>query len=114
LLPNRYKVPVLVDVATTRNLYLIGRSATVPHNLFQSEDGHKWKQLTNNRVLGLRREECVEPETDGYTSFDGMESEALLFQAHPEYDNGYTICWPPGGPQAAERKSFRSMGPAVL
>src|SRR5699024_8783293 len=103
-----------VDVAKTGNLYLLGRSATVPHNLFQSEDGHKWKQLTNNRVLGLRREELVEPETVFYTSFDGMEIEALLFQAHPEYDNGYTIFWPHGGPQAAERKSFRSMFQAFL
>src|SRR5699024_11506009 len=32
----------------------------------------------------------------------------------PEYDNGYTIFWPHGGPQAAERKSFRSMFQAFL
>src|SRR5699024_9191219 len=30
------------------------------------------------------------------------------------YDNGYTIFWPHGGPQAAERKSFRSMFQAFL
>ncbi|HLR71472.1 MAG TPA: alpha/beta fold hydrolase, partial [Pseudogracilibacillus sp.] len=41
--------------------------------------------------------------------FDGMEIEALLFKAKPEYDNGHTIFWPHGGPQAAERKNFRSM-----
>src|SRR5699024_10978154 len=47
-------------------------------------------------------------------SFDGMEIKTLLFQAHPEYGNGYTIFWPHGGPQAAERKCFRSMFQAFL
>ncbi len=38
-----------------------------------------------------------------------MEIEALLFKAKGEHDNRHTIFWPHGGPQAAERKSFRPM-----
>src|SRR5699024_12006690 len=67
------------------------------------------KQLTNNRVLGLTSHDMVEPDVVSYRSFDDKEIESLLFRAKPENDNGYTIFWPHGGPQAAERKSFRSM-----
>ncbi|SDR00622.1 S9 family peptidase [Virgibacillus salinus] len=98
-----------IQVAKSGNLYVLGRSATVPHNIFKSEDGKGWKQLTNNRVLGLDNDDMVEPNVVSYKSFDGMEIEALLFKAKPENDNGYTIFWPHGGPQASERKSFRSM-----
>ena len=98
-----------VQVTKSGNLFLLGRSATVPHNVFQSTDGQQWKQLTSNRVLGLDSESMVEPDVVSYKSFDGMEIEALLFKAKPENDNGYTIFWPHGGPQASERKMFRSM-----
>lgn len=98
-----------IHVAKSGNIYVLGRSATVPHNIFKTEDGQNWKQLTNNRVLGLGSDAMVEPDVVSYTSFDGMEIEALLFKAKPEFDNGYTIFWPHGGPQASERKSFRSM-----
>ncbi|WP_164670745.1 S9 family peptidase [Virgibacillus doumboii] len=98
-----------IHVAKSGNLYVLGRSATVPHNIFKTEDGQTWKQLTNNGVLGLSSSEMVDPDVISYKSFDGMEIEALLFKAKPENDNGYTIFWPHGGPQAAERKSFRSM-----
>ncbi|OZU87487.1 S9 family peptidase [Virgibacillus indicus] len=98
-----------IQVAKSGNLYMLGRSATVPHNIFQLQDGAKWQQLTNNRVLGLSSDDMVEPEVISYKSFDGMEIEALLFKADPENDNGHTIFWPHGGPQASERKMFRSM-----
>ena len=98
-----------IHVAESGALYILGRSATIPHNIYQSVDGVEWKQLTNNRVLGLDREDMVEPEIVSYTSFDGMAIEALLFKAKPENDNGHTIFWPHGGPQYAERKMFRSM-----
>ncbi|WP_163971425.1 S9 family peptidase [Oceanobacillus halotolerans] len=98
-----------IQVANSGNLYVLGRSATIPHNIFQSSDGVEWKQLTNNRVLGLTKEDMVEPDVISYQSFDGMEMEALLFRAKPENDNGYTIFWPHGGPQASERKMFRAM-----
>lgn len=96
------------------NLYLLGRSATVPFNLFKSTGGSNWESLTNNRVLGVSKEQMVEPEVVKYQSFDGMEIEALLFKAKPENDNGYTIFWPHGGPQASERKMFRAMFQSAL
>ncbi|GAA0414336.1 hypothetical protein GCM10008934_01410 [Virgibacillus salarius] len=96
-------------VTTSGSIFLLGRSATVPSNIFQSVDGEDWQQLTNNGVLGVKNEDMVEPEIVNYSSYDGMEIEALLFKAHPEYDNGHTIFWPHGGPQASERKMFRSM-----
>ncbi|MGP4109198.1 alpha/beta fold hydrolase [Virgibacillus sp. L01] len=98
-----------IHVAKSGNIYVLGRSATVPHNILKSKDGKDWKRLTNNRVLGLDNDDMVEPDVVSYKSFDGMEIEALLFRAKPENDNGYTIFWPHGGPQASERKSFRSM-----
>lgn len=103
-----------VHVAKSGNLYLLGRSATLPHNIFQSEDGSVWKQLTNNGVLGLSRDDMVEPDIVTYKTFDDMEIEALLFKAKPENDNGHTIFWPHGGPQASERKMFRSMFQSFL
>ncbi|RDW14988.1 S9 family peptidase [Oceanobacillus chungangensis] len=98
-----------LSITKSGNLYVLGRSATIPSNIYHSQDGKEWKQLTDNRVLGLSTEDMVEPDVVSYSSFDGMEIEALLFRAKPENDNGYTILWPHGGPQAAERKNFRSM-----
>ncbi|WP_337019759.1 S9 family peptidase [Oceanobacillus massiliensis] len=96
-------------ITESGGLYILGGSAVTPQNIFQSADGKDWKGLTDNRVLGLSEEDMVDPEVVSYPSFDGMEIEALLFKAKPEHDNGYTIFWPHGGPQAAERKHFRSM-----
>ncbi|WP_084244472.1 S9 family peptidase [Planomicrobium okeanokoites] len=98
-----------VVVTKSGAVYVLGRSATVPHNIFLLENGAEWTQLTKNNVLGLESEDMVEPDVVTYKSFDGMEIEALLFRAKPENDNGHTIFWPHGGPQAAERKIFRSM-----
>ncbi|WP_010099557.1 alpha/beta hydrolase family protein [Ornithinibacillus scapharcae] len=109
-------VDVLEKLVVTKagNLYLLGRSATIPFNIYKSTDGNSWQALTNNRVLGVSQEEMVEPDVVTYKSFDGMEIEALLFKAKPEYSNGYTIFWPHGGPQAAERKMFRAMFQSAL
>lgn len=96
-------------VAESGSLFLLGESDTAPDNIFQSEDGASWKQLTNNRVLGMESEDMVSADVVSYDSFDGLKIEALLFQPKPENDNGHTIFWPHGGPQAAERKDYRSM-----
>ncbi|SFE18365.1 Dipeptidyl aminopeptidase/acylaminoacyl peptidase [Lentibacillus persicus] len=112
---NLEKLPAPVDiifqlkVTQAGNLYVLGTSDKLPGNIFQSEDGLNWKQLTNNRVLGVASDDMVEPDVVSYQSFDGMEIEALLYKAKPENDNGYTIFWPHGGPQAAQRKAFFSM-----
>ncbi|WP_289890912.1 S9 family peptidase [Virgibacillus pantothenticus] len=102
-------------VPKSGNLYVLGRTATSPANIYQyTYNDESWTMLTNNRVLGVASEEMVVPEVVTYSSYDGMEIEALLFKAHAHYDNGYTIFWPHGGPQAAERKEFRSMFQALL
>src|SRR5699024_10872528 len=103
-----------LHVAESGALYMLATSGTTPINIYYSETGADWKQLTNNNVLGVRNEDMVEPEVVSYTSYDGMEIEALLFKAHPENDNGHTIFWPHGGPQTAERKTYRSMFQAFL
>lgn len=103
-----------IHIAKSGNLYILGTKATQPPNIFTSTDASNWTQLTNNRVLGVNQDDMVEPKVVSYKSFDGMDIEALLFKAKPEYDNGYTIFWPHGGPQAAERKSFRSMFQSFL
>ncbi|MFX0561314.1 alpha/beta fold hydrolase [Tepidibacillus infernus] len=96
-------------VADSGNLYLLGRSATRPFNIFKREENGEWHPLTDNRVLGVPESDMVDPEVVRYPSFDGLEIEALLFKAKPEVANGYTIFWPHGGPQAAERKFFRGL-----
>lgn len=101
-------------VTKAGNLYVLGRTATIPFNIYKSTDGTNWDALTNNRVLGVSQEDMVEPEVVTYKSFDGMEIEALLFRANPENDNGHTIFWPHGGPQASERKMFRAMFQSAL
>src|SRR5699024_4800150 len=96
------------QVASSGNVYVLGMSASKPANIFKRENG-AWEQLTNNRVLGVSPDEMVEPDVVTYNSFDGMEIEALLFKPHEEHDNGFTVFWPHGGPQAAERKFYRSL-----
>lgn len=68
-----------------------------------------WEMLTSNRVLGVAEDQLVAPEVVHYSSFDGLEIEALLFRAPAEQANGYTVFWPHGGPQAAERKAYRAL-----
>ncbi|GEL76414.1 S9 family peptidase [Tenuibacillus multivorans] len=97
-----------VEVAKSGNVYLMGVSATAPANIYKYANG-KWEQLTNFGVPGVAKEEMVEPEIITYPSFDGKEIEAMYFRAKPENDNGYVILWPHGGPQAAERSTFRAL-----
>lgn len=94
-------------------LYVLGRSAVEPYNIYRYSD-ESWSRLTQNVVVGLTKEDLVDPEVITYPSFDGMEIEALLFRAKPECANGYTVFWPHGGPQAAERKFFRAMFQYIL
>ncbi|TWT25882.1 S9 family peptidase [Planomicrobium sp. CPCC 101110] len=109
------QIPTPVDiinkfiVSKAGNLYLLGTSATKPPNIFQWLEDSDWKSLTDNRVLGLSEDDLADPEEVNFTSFDGLEIEALLFRPKPENDNGHAIFWPHGGPQHAERKQFRSM-----
>ncbi|GAB3057630.1 S9 family peptidase [Salinicoccus sesuvii] len=90
------------------DLYVLGGSATEPFNIWRYSH-EKWNTLTKNRVLGVTSDDMVEPETIRFKSYDNLEIEALLFRAKDENSNGFTIFWPHGGPQAAERKSYRAM-----
>lgn len=103
-----------IHVAESGAVYMLATSGTTPMNIFYSEGNANWKQLTNNNVLGVSKDDMVEPDVVSYQSYDGMNIEALLFKALPENDNGHTIFWPHGGPQAAERKTYRSMFQAFL
>ncbi|MGE6204537.1 S9 family peptidase [Guptibacillus hwajinpoensis] len=89
-------------------VYLLGCSPTIPFNIYRKSN-QGWTRLTNYSVPGVASEEMVEPETVTYPSYDGLQIEALLFQARKENDNGHMILWPHGGPQVAERTSFRSL-----
>lgn len=98
-----------VVVMENENLYVLGRDATRPFNIFKSTDqGCSWEELTHYRVPGVGDEDLVEPEVLKYPSFDGLEIEALFFQAKEENSNGHVILWPHGGPQSLERKWFRA------
>lgn len=104
-----------LHVADSGNMYVLGRSATKPHNLFQCQaNSTVWTPLTENRVLGVPEEDLVDPDVVTYQLFDGMSIEALFFKAKADVANGYTIFWPHGGPQAAERKSFRALFQVIL
>ncbi|MFE4428944.1 S9 family peptidase [Peribacillus butanolivorans] len=96
-----------LEVAKSGTLYLLGRSATKPHNIYKRL-GNEWISLTQYSVPGVDSNDLVEPDVITYPSFDGMEIEALFFRAKKENDNGEVIFWPHGGPQAAERKFFRA------
>ncbi|MFP3359279.1 S9 family peptidase, partial [Planococcus sp. SIMBA_143] len=41
-----------LQVTKSGNVYLLGRSATVPPNIFKTTNGSDWEQLTNNGLLG--------------------------------------------------------------
>jgi prolyl oligopeptidase PreP (S9A serine peptidase family) len=98
-----------LTITESGSVFLLGRSATIPFNIFRLKEENNWEQLTTNNVLGISSQQMVEPDVVKYKSFDDMEIEALHFKAKSEVDNGYTIFWPHGGPQAAERKMFRAM-----
>lgn len=95
-------------IADSGTVYLRGDSATVPANLYK-QTGEGWESLTKYGVPGVNKEYLTSPDYVTYESFDGLEIEALLYRPKPEKDNGHMIFWPHGGPQAAERASFRSL-----
>lgn len=99
-----------LHVSEHGSLYLLSRSATRPFNIFKKELSQPiWVAITNFGVPGVENEELVEPEVLTYPSFDGLEIEALFFGAKEDSSNEHVILWPHGGPQAAERKQFRSL-----
>ncbi|WP_226681429.1 S9 family peptidase [Sutcliffiella horikoshii] len=108
---NEVNIPVsIIDkvvISKSGSVYLLGKTASKPANIFKMEH-EGWIPLTNNRVPAVADEDLCEPEILSYPSFDGLEIEALFFKAKEEMSNGHVILWPHGGPQASERKFFRS------
>ncbi|KOP66916.1 peptidase S9 [Bacillus sp. FJAT-18019] len=102
-----------LNVTKSGNLYLLARGAVKPLNIYRYAGG-SWSMITKNVLTGLTDEDMVTPDVVTYPSFDGMEIEALLFRAKDNVANGYTVFWPHGGPQASERKQFRSMFQYIL
>ncbi|WP_377887582.1 S9 family peptidase [Alkalihalobacillus sp. R86527] len=102
------KVIEKVIVGEKGGVYLKGSSSTVPSNIYKRSD-QGWARLTNYNVPGVAEEDMVEPNVVTYSSFDGLQIEAQFFQAKEENSNGHVIFWPHGGPQVAERASFRSL-----
>ncbi|PYZ97764.1 S9 family peptidase [Alteribacter lacisalsi] len=111
--PENLRSPVKVlgqvSVSKSGQVYVLGTSATEPVNLYLYNNDGEWQKLTENRVPGVETKDMADPEVVSYRSFDEKEIEALWFKAKPENDNGHVIFWPHGGPQAAERKTFRAM-----
>ncbi|SEL18567.1 S9 family peptidase [Paenibacillus sp. OK003] len=117
--PRRVNMPLdtVEDVTVTKagNVYILGRGAIQPHNIYRLMAGSEsWEPLTVNRVTGLNPSDLVYPDVIRYNSYDGLEIEALFFKAKPEQANGYTVFWPHGGPQASEAKFFRPMFQMML
>lgn len=104
-----YDIVDQFSVGKSGTLYVLGRSANVPFNISMKRPGADWTQVTDNRVLGVAPESLRDAEVVTYKSFDGLDIEALLFRPEPDKANGYTVFWPHGGPQAAERKFYRSL-----
>ncbi|HDR8110116.1 TPA: S9 family peptidase [Bacillus cereus] len=99
-----------IEITKSENLYLLGESATKTANIYYKKNRDtEWEALTKNYVIGLSESSFVEPDVITYTSFDGLNIEALLFRAKGEVQNGYTIFRPHGGPQSAETKDFRAL-----
>ncbi len=95
-------------VKPSGTLYLLGRSDVDPLNLWRRPPGGTWERLTNNRVMGMAPDALVPAEVVTYQADDGTAIEALWFAARADVANGFTIVWPHGGPQSAERKMFRA------
>ncbi|MET1167595.1 alpha/beta fold hydrolase, partial [Bacillus velezensis] len=117
--PRRIEMPLdtieQVNVTKAGNVYILGRGAIQPHNIYRKIAGaESWEPLTANRVTGLDPSDLVYPDVIQYNSYDGLEIEALLFKAKPEQANGYTVFWPHGGPQSSEAKFFRPMFQMML
>ncbi len=98
------------DVTERGRVYVLGQSEVFPNNLFRWDPrDNTWTQLTDNRSMGVDPNKAAQAEVVKYPSFDGKMIEALWFSPPRGKTNGYTIIWPHGGPQYAERRQFRSI-----
>jgi pimeloyl-ACP methyl ester carboxylesterase len=106
LLDTPFDIVNKLIIGKSGDIYALGRSTTLPANLFKYSDANGWEQLTQHGIIGVKREELIEPKVLTYSSYDGLPIEALYFTPNAQLDNGHTILWPHGGPQHAVRKTF--------
>lgn len=106
---NELSLPVTIVekllMTNSGELIVLGSTPTKPKNMYRYMQGD-WVQLTDVRIMGLEEKELSEPEVIRYSSYDGLEIEALLYQPHNENKNGYTVLLPHGGPQWADVLSY--------
>ncbi|WP_349408515.1 S9 family peptidase [Pseudalkalibacillus sp. SCS-8] len=102
------KVITQIVVAESGNVYISGNSSTVPENIYKKTN-KGWASLTKYGVPGVKEEDLVVPKVVTYKSFDDLPIEAQLYLPKPDKNNGHVIFWPHGGPQSAERASFRAL-----
>jgi dipeptidyl aminopeptidase/acylaminoacyl peptidase len=96
-----------IELTEDGTLFVLGISAHQIDTILKREATGIWKQLTNNKVLGISDNSMIKPAVVRYPSFDGLTIEALLFKPPADKANGCTILWPHGGPQKAERLKYR-------
>ncbi len=100
------------DLTPSGHVYILGQSEIFPNNLFRWDLARgEWTKLTDNRSMGVDPKLAVYAEVTKYPSpsLNGRMIEALWFSPPARLRNGYTIIWPHGGPQYAERRQFRSI-----
>lgn len=95
-------------------LYAMITQENRPGNLFVRDETGDWTALTNNKVLGVAQSQMPRAQTVHYPSFDGLQIEAIFYQAQADVANGHTIIMPHGGPQSADRKYFWSFTQFLL
>lgn len=93
-------------ITNQESIYLIGSSSTKPASLYQKRRGENWNKILDNMVPFITEDEMITPERLTYLSFDGVEIEAMFYQAKAANRNGYTIVYPHGGPQYNEQIDY--------
>jgi dipeptidyl aminopeptidase/acylaminoacyl peptidase len=94
------------QISNKGTLYMTGSSSMKPTSLYQKETMGDWLPLFKNQVPTLSEEELIQPERIRYRSFDGVEIEAMFYQAKEASSNGHTIVYPHGGPQYNEQIDY--------
>jgi dipeptidyl aminopeptidase/acylaminoacyl peptidase len=85
---------------------MLGSSSTKPTTFNQKVKDGGWHALLENQVPTIPEHELIKPERMSYRSFDGIEIEAMYYQAKETNSNGHTIVYPHGGPQYNEQIDY--------
>lgn len=97
------KVISSLTVSKKGTLYIHGSSPDAPPNIYRKAKNGEWEQILTNNTPAAAHETLINPDLITYSSFDGLEIEAIFYKALKEKANGYTIIYSHGGPQANEQ-----------